>query len=1036
MVYLTPVKRRPLPSGDLSLGARRRVPPLRAGSMYLPLRRHGLIFLTVLSLTRPCAPAEASIQHDLGDYLASQWTTEHGLPSNVVRGLAQGPDGYLWIATLSGLVRFDGVKFEVFDLENTPELQSAQVGDLVLDGKGRLWLHTYDGGVIWRTGDAFHPVLGREFGQIRRLARGAGDVVWAATPGGIARCREGRLDSLIAPGLDVWDILPVGEDSLWVATRDSLLLLHQGELRTITPIPSSPYGRIRRDVSGTIVHHGLEELTFVTSGTVVRLPRQATVARDLGVLLDGGFGRSVPDAYETDADGHTWFGSGCGLIRLTGSPFSPSRPEACGALRVLDPSLCGHVKAVLFTGDGSVWVGSESKGLFRIARSLATAAPYQVRWSKAGLNEIREPHCPWVLGFPPDGSAPRLSEVSGAPDVILSPWPLEPGILPRIFEARDGGAWIVHDGGLLHCRDGATTPISVPSEILAPGAEVFEDRDGGLWWGAHGGTYRLTDAAPVRVCNGRVIGQTRNGAIWIADNGDLVRWLKGSLHRFDADDGLPRGFIRDFWEDPDGRVWLATHGSGLACLVGDRFRVATIANGLPDNTVGGMLADAQGRLWINSNRGVFVLTPEALSRFANGESDVLPGRLVTHEESGSPWAARGGDGRLYFQTIKQTVVIDPDDLPAPASPPIARIDGIYAAGRRYSGNTAIRLPAGVRTFSVRYTAPTLEAPEQVRFRTRMSDLGREWEETGYRREAFFTHMPPGRHVFEVVAASAVGVWASRGSAIEVGIPARLDETIWFRGLLGLAAAGLVIGFFQNRARIHRRHLVAVEQEAERRRHAEVSLRDMGRRLMRAQENERRRIARELHDDIHQKLSLLAVELDMMASGTARDSRDLAEEAQEIATDIHRLSHSLHPDRLERLGLQASLVELCRDITIRSEVDVEGDIVELSREPAIEASLCAFRIAQEAIRNAVKHSGTKRITVRLRERDGTLHLDVHDEGRGFDMNSPPGRGLGLTSMEERAGALGGTVRITSAPEEGTTVSATVPAHPRSGPPQSD
>jgi PAS domain S-box-containing protein len=214
--------------------------------------------------------------------------------------------------------------------------------------------------------------------------------------------------------------------------------------------------------------------------------------------------------------------------------------------------------------------------------------------------------------------------------------------------------------------------------------------------------------------------------------------------------------------------------------------------------------------------------------------------------------------------------------------------------------------------------------------------------------------------------------------------------------------------------------------------AEAGLADVRRRLIEAQEQERNRIARELHDDIGQRLALLAVELEQLH----QDSSDLPvvrsrmgelqKQASEIATDIQTLSHELHSTRLEYLGPVAAMRSLCQELGEQTRVKIEFNTQDLSSALPPDISLCLFRVLQEALRNAIKHSGAEHVEVGLWRTPDEIHLAVSDRGIGFDSKAAKeSRGLGLVSMEERLKLLKGSISIESQPNRGTTIHARLP-----------
>jgi signal transduction histidine kinase len=227
-------------------------------------------------------------------------------------------------------------------------------------------------------------------------------------------------------------------------------------------------------------------------------------------------------------------------------------------------------------------------------------------------------------------------------------------------------------------------------------------------------------------------------------------------------------------------------------------------------------------------------------------------------------------------------------------------------------------------------------------------------------------------------------------------------------------------------------VACIAQDITERKLAEAAFVDVNRRLIEAQEQERARIARDLHDDIGQRLALLAVELEQLQQN-ARNlpqirSRmgQLHEQASEIASDIQSLSHELHSSKLEHLGIAAAMRGLCQELSEQQKVEIDFKAHDLPGPLSLDISLCLFRVLQEALHNSLKHSGVRHFEVRLWGTSSETHLTIGDSGAGFDRKAAKAsRGLGLISMEERLKLLNGTLSIESQPKRGTTIHARIP-----------
>jgi signal transduction histidine kinase len=330
----------------------------------------------------------------------------------------------------------------------------------------------------------------------------------------------------------------------------------------------------------------------------------------------------------------------------------------------------------------------------------------------------------------------------------------------------------------------------------------------------------------------------------------------------------------------------------------------------------------------------------------------------------------------------------------------------------------VRLPPLIRDLQIDYTALSLVAPEKVRFRYKLEGWDRDWQDVGARRQAFYTNLPPRTYRFHVMASNNSGVWNETGAALDFSIARAYYQTVWFRTLAVVTFLSLLWAAHRIRLRIVERH------------QAEITA--LNESLMKAQEQERTRIAGELHDGVMQQISALTLILGTARRKIPSDSEAKAEigDAQkkliQVGTDIRQLSHDLHPASLKAAGLPDALRAYCDEFSHVRGISVSCEADDSARDLSRGAALAVYRIAQEAMGNAVTHGAAHHVDVRLTRSNGLVALTVTDDGKGFDANRIGGvRGLGLINMRERARQLNGTFELNSAPGRGTTVRVTIP-----------
>jgi len=985
--------------------------------------------LAVFLLTATVSSSQ--IQHDLGELSARQWTSKHGLPSNVIRDISQDKDGFLWIATFSGLARFDGLNFQNYDLTNAPELGTTQISQVEIDDQGRVWIVQMAGGLAFFQNESFTRFPLPEGQKAIYLLNTAAGKLLVGTSEGLVQIDNGQIESFTPMGV-VWDLRQDKFNRAWVLHRPNdsqssfeFVCLEAGLVRQRIPIPFTPDFITFGTDQGLIATHD-DSLSFVSIEGIGTESLEQVFVPEFLTISKTAKARVEHVVIHNESNGPVWVGGPNGLFRLDSIFRSNNEHHQTSFEMILPGTMTNHIRVFFEGRNGVLWVGTETGGLFCLENSISQPADFPTGWQTNFSQVEKVPHVPW-LGSRVEGSSEVKFLLWNLPGTEV--FPLQEKQTMRGYfspEQAADGVFVHSSRGEQYFSKGVFHDPDFPQQISlcwwrarGIGDEIWYHKDGHL--------LRLSNTVTDTIAScDRVFQRTDKGEIWYRSKDQIYRYYQGEIDSYAHYPELPITKVRDSWVDPDGRIWLGYHGSGLACLHDGKYRLANTGNGLPDNTVGGLLADGQGRLWANSNQGIFVMEEQAMRQFANHETDKLHSRLVTNVEAGNYWAAKGQDDRLYFNSIEGIVAIDPDDLPPAQGPPSAKILWIKYSGKKIPHSANSTLPLGERNFSIGFTAPIMQNAPQIQFRYKMGDIAPHWQNAEYMREVFFPHLPPGSHKFEVNASNESGQWSPLVDTITIVIPARFYETFWFKFIVFGSFLVSVYFLFLWRTSMKLAHLTEIENESERRLNAEVSLRKMGRQLINAQEGERKRIARELHDDVNQRLAVLAMELDMLESGRSRPPADLARNVQELAGDIHRISHSLHPSRIGQLGLAKALAALCHEINIVPTCEIKfraddslGDISEL-------VSLSLYRVAQESIHNAVKYSKSSMIQVSLNLRDHGLMLIVSDDGIGFNQQDSNIVGLGLISMSERIGSIGGILDIFSELGKGTTITAYIPA----------
>ncbi|WP_291980598.1 sensor histidine kinase [Luteitalea sp.] len=959
-----------------------------------------------LAVAAPAAPRD-------NGWVVDRWDVEHGLPINGVSDLLQTDDGYLWVATWAGLVRFDGVRF-------TPvpgTLPSSHIRALLADRDGSVWIGMGAGGLVrWRNGRVDTVIAPKDVQghDVSSLARDAAGRVWVGTERSISVVDNGRVTTLDrSHGMpeDVSGVLATGVDGrIWIqspsATCHAIDLTVHCRARTVAGRPTA----ILPDRNGR-VWVGTARGLFVDDATV------ASTARCQGrpCVLTG----AVSALFES-RDGTVWVGFANGdLVSI-----------AADATRRWQASVdvpAGQLVAFHEDREGSLWVGTTDGGLTRLKRArvatygTAEGLPAPVVGSivadASGTIHVGS-NCGPVSSLQGDRFVPRFVEHLG--DACA--WVLLP--------ARDGSLWIGTRGsGLFHWSTGRMErygPAEGLSDTTVRG--LFEDRDGVIWIGTEtGGLHRFEGGRLSRAYGPEdgvatyliaSFAQDRDGRVWIGSNGNGLSVFEGGRFRtLPAERHPPTRDIAGLLIDSRGDLWIGSAADGLFRLRQGRFEPFGLAQGLGDRLVAVMVEDLDANLWVGTARGIARLERQRIEAVAAGREQGLAPIVLDRtdgmrhvEGSGGgfhPSGWRDRRGRLWFSTLEGIVVIDPSTFAINRTAPTVVIEsGVVDDRVVVMRDGVLRIPPGSDTVEIAYTASSMLAPAKVQFRYRLRGFDTQWHAVGGRRTAYFTRLTPGDYVFEVEASNNDGVWSTTMATVGVEVLPLLWERAGVRlgalGVLLLVTGAVVSAASQRRAR---RRLDDLERA-------------------RALDRERTRIARDLHDDLGSRLSHIALLADRdsqpAASGLASAARNAVEVLDELVWAVNARN-----DTVESFAAYTGrfVEDHVSTAGLRYRTSRAGD---LSRhELAADARRHLYLAVKEVVHNAVKHAAASEIALHIGADAAALTIRVMDNGRGMPTDGGDPTGTGCASTRERLAAVGGTVTWRAGQHGGTEVTLRVP-----------
>ena len=964
-------------------------------------------------------------------YHIDSWTTENGLPQNVIRDICQSPDGYLWLATMDGLVRFDGVRFTVFNRSNMAGIAGNRFTSLLCLANGDIWAGTETSGLTQYHQGAFktyttldglpsddiYDVIGDDDGRVWALAR------YAIVSWNPATSRLQRLTGEDAEYRYFGD----KAHCFWGTDGDHVLLFKKGKFYRYLLPSEWPRGSLKifgDDISGEMfVTNDAEEFAELNNegrfAPVFGSDKQ--VAKPEANFRQSRFRDRQGELWNVD----TRYDKSGSLVQSLIVPTS-GQPEAI------------EFNSLFEDQEGSIWLATDGHGLYRLRRQTISVLSVDEGLPDRNVYPILQDHAGSIWIGTWSGGLARYN--AGKIATYTKAQGLSSNRINAIYEDRSGVLWVsCNAGGVYRMVNGRFEAVS--SELLQERGEtrvIFQDQEGTLWFGTGGGLIRhkadrwsvITTKDGLPTDDARVIVPARGGGIWVGGYGGLARVSDQKIERWTEKDGLPSNSIRSLYEDNDGVLWIGTYDGGLGRFAQGRFTRYRVKDGLFNNGVFQILEDARGYFWMSCNRGIYRVARKELTDFANGQrqsiSSIAYGKndgMLNAECNGGLWPAgiRARDGTLWFPTQDGVAVISPEGIQANLRPPPVVIESVYVDRESIPLDQAVRIQPGKQNLDIDYTALSFIDSNQIQFKYKLEGLDSDWVDASTRRTAYYSHLAPGKYIFHVTAANSDGVWNTQGKQISIAVLPRFYQTWWF--ILGSMSAMTAALYLAWRTRVIQYKKAKVVQE------------EFSRQLIASQEQERKRIAGELHDSLGQHLLIIknwaGLALRRMDGLKSLEAplEEISNAASLAINEVRGIAYNLRPYQLERLGLTIALRDLVSQVEASSSIRFTLRLDELGGAFSKEVEIGVYRIVQECLNNIVRHSQATEAWICVVREPRVVRLSIDDNGRGFfpsqGRTAPAGKGgFGLIGIAERVRMSGGQFSVQSAPGAGTKISISI------------
>lgn len=969
----------------------------------------------------------------LSQYIHNSWGTDKGFPGGTVTSIAQTPDGYLWIGTDRGIIRFDGINFHTFEAgPATPTF--GPVRKLLVDGQGTLWILLQNTKLLRYRDGTFNLVRGEAENGITALGEGTGNTVLLSSLAmGVLAYKDGNFvnaSEALAPGqkanqtaadfswstsiaphrlmeptAGVISLEATSDGKIWLGTEDrGLFLFHGGGVHPVAPqLPN-----LRVNCFLSVEDHklwiGTNQGVLLWNGTKLTREGVPSSLRDVEVL-----------SMLRDRDSNIWVGTTRALIRINEGGVSSITQE------IHSPE--SQATALFEDREGNLWIGGIQRlEYLRDSAFVTYLLPHQ---QSSGALYVAPNYYTWIA--PTGGGLWRLKD--GKYEAISTPG-LAGDVVYSMTSAGSNGLWIGRQhGGLTHLQygDGVLTAKTFTQyNGLAQNSvyAVLESRDGTIWAGTlTGGVSELNNGhfTNYTTANGLAsntvssIAESFDETIWFGTPDGLTEKSANGWQTYRVADGLPSADIDCLFQDSGGVMWIGT-AEGLAFFSGGQIHTVPEEAASLHEPIFGIAEDKTGWLWVATADHILQVRRPALNDKEITdvrEYGLADGLLGTEGVKRDKSVVVDSHGRIWFSTNRGLSVVNPARGTVNSKPALVQIDAVLADGTPLDLRTSPKVPAGPERITFRFVGLSLADEERVRYRYRLDALDKHWSDPGMAREATYSGLAPGPYRFRVIASNSDGQWNGAEAALDFSVEPQLWQTWWFRSLVVLCA-GLTVLFLYRVRMQQLTRLLGVRFEE---------------RLA-----ERTRIAQDLHDTLLQGIYSASIHFDLANNRTPQDSP--AKPAMQRGLDLLRqvsqegrnALRSLRSRNASSDGLEQALALLPKEFALSGNIDF---LVTTEGEPRVLRPLVrdeAYLITREAIINAFHHAQASRIEVEVDYASHNLRVLVRDNGCGIDSQLLKiGRDghWGLAGMRERAGKIGGKLEMLSGVDAGTEVELSVP-----------
>ncbi len=787
--------------------------------------RKGILLLILILLL--CSTKAFSLNPDylITQYILDKWSFQDGLPFSAIHSVTQSKDGYIWIATQEGLIRFDGIKFKKYTTKDTQPMFHNWITDVCSSKDGSIWFCTTNWGICNYNRGAVECFEKNKFDDIvyNDIYLDNDGILWVCTNHGLAK-KEGDTFRFYTKkdGFTTEHIHSVYQDDngiRWISTKKGIYQIIEDDIKKF-----NKYQRIK-DMSITKIMFCKDKMYLGTQyAGIFYEDKEDNLKYYYNKTKINSTDEAIYDIV-LDKDENVWFGTGSGVVRYNHKDFQRFSTEH-------GLSYNGCFTLYCDTED-SIWIGTGGGGLNRLRegkfRNITAKEGLKSEFILPVYQDSRNDI--WIGTA--DGGISQFRDSK-----LVKTYTTEDGLshnkVNTITETSEGNYFLATELGLDLLKDGKISSLIDNIDVkLAFRVTSLTDSRGRTWIGSDNGlmlyknkkfkTFTTKDGLTHNTI--RPLFEDSKGNIWIGTKGGGVsKYSDGVFYNYTKVDGLSSNFVLSLYEGSEGEIWIGTYYDGVNKLEDGKINIYRVEDGMFGNSICAVIEDCNQNLWMTSNNGLFIINKSDFDKYDNGKIPQLTYKtyglsdgLPSTEFNGGhqPASIIDNKGNYWFSNAKGAVSINPENIKINKVPPPVHIEEFRINKHSYNPDSEIKVKYGENSFEIKYTALSLIYPNKVFFKYKLEGFDKEWTFAATRRSHYFSNLNPGTYTFRVIACNNDNIWNQTGASVSFTVEPLFIQTIYFYLIVGFSILVFGFGITYTFMKYKQRIYIAREKELER-----------------------------------------------------------------------------------------------------------------------------------------------------------------------------------------------------------------------------